>query len=101
MSFALPNFPRPVNKRTAGASTGTDPSRKHCKSCNITFTYMNTFLAHKKYYCSSQAPLEDQDRDQDRDENMDEMDDEDEELEARNSASPPPAPTHHSEATPT
>jgi hypothetical protein len=62
---------------------------------------MNTFLAHKKYYCSSQAPLEDQDRDQDRDENMDEMDDEDEELEARNSASPPPAPTHHSEATPT
>ena len=30
-----------------------DAVPKHCKSCNITFTYMSTFLAHKKYYCSS------------------------------------------------
>ena len=62
---------------------------------------MNTFLAHKKYYCSSQAALEDQDRDQERDENLDDMDDEDDEVDAANSASPPPAPAHHSEATPT
>ncbi|XP_046449683.1 zinc finger protein ush-like isoform X4 [Daphnia pulex] len=98
----LNNLTSDFHSGTAGAATGTDPFRKHCKSCNITFTYMNTFLAHKKYYCSSQAPLEDQeDRDHDRDENMDDMDDEDEELEAGNSASPPPAPNHHSEATPT
>ena len=86
---------------SGSAPTGSDPFRKHCKSCNITFTYMNTFLAHKKYYCSSQAALEDQDRDQERDENLDDMDDEDDEVDAANSASPPPAPAHHSEATPT
>ncbi|XP_045032757.1 zinc finger protein ush isoform X5 [Daphnia magna] len=97
----LSNLTPDFHSGPAATASGTDPFRKHCKSCNITFTYMNTFLAHKKYYCSSQAPLEDQDRDQDRDENLDEMDDEDDELEAETSASPPPAPAHHSEATPT
>ena len=28
---------------------------KRCNKCNINFTYMSTFLAHKKYYCSSHA----------------------------------------------
>lgn len=84
-----------------GGATGSDPFRKHCKSCNITFTYMNTFLAHKKYYCSSHTPLEDQDRDQDREENLDDMDDEDDEVDAATSSPPPPAATTpHSEATP-
>lgn len=87
----------------AGNPAGSaDPFRKHCKSCNITFTYMNTFLAHKKYYCSSHStPLEDQDRDQDREENIDDMDDEDDEVDAATSSPPPPAAaTPHSEATP-
>lgn len=26
---------------------------KHCKSCDITFNYLSTFIAHKKFYCSS------------------------------------------------
>ncbi|KAJ6220161.1 hypothetical protein RDWZM_005973 [Blomia tropicalis] len=26
---------------------------KFCSSCNISFTYRNSYLAHKKYYCSS------------------------------------------------
>lgn len=30
-------------------------SHMYCKSCDITFTYLSTFLAHKKYYCSSHA----------------------------------------------
>lgn len=28
---------------------------KYCKSCNIAFNYYKTFLAHKKFYCSSHA----------------------------------------------
>ena len=28
---------------------------KYCKQCNITFMYLSTFIAHKKYYCSSHA----------------------------------------------
>lgn len=26
---------------------------KYCKSCDIAFTYLSTFIAHKKFYCSS------------------------------------------------
>lgn len=28
---------------------------KYCRSCDISFNYYNTFIAHKKYYCSSHA----------------------------------------------
>lgn len=28
---------------------------KYCKSCDISFKYMSTFMAHKKFYCSSHA----------------------------------------------
>ncbi|XP_014667678.1 PREDICTED: zinc finger protein ZFPM1-like [Priapulus caudatus] len=27
---------------------------KHCTNCNITFTYLHSFIAHKKYYCQPQ-----------------------------------------------
>lgn len=27
---------------------------KYCKSCDISFKYLPTYVAHKKYYCSSQ-----------------------------------------------
>lgn len=27
----------------------------YCKSCDIYFTYSNSFIAHKKFYCSSHA----------------------------------------------
>ena len=39
-----------------GGGGDREPCQKHCKPCNITFTYMSTFLAHKKYYCSSHSP---------------------------------------------
>ncbi|KRT82074.1 hypothetical protein AMK59_4459 [Oryctes borbonicus] len=31
------------------------PGPKYCKSCDISFTYFSTFMAHKKFYCSSHA----------------------------------------------
>lgn len=30
-------------------------SSKYCKSCDISFNYYSTFVAHKKFYCSSHA----------------------------------------------
>ncbi|XP_050302423.1 zinc finger protein ush isoform X2 [Anthonomus grandis grandis] len=33
----------------------TKPGAHYCKSCNIYFTYPNSFIAHKKFYCSSHA----------------------------------------------
>ena len=35
-----------------------DPSKtgpRYCRSCDIRFTYLSTFIAHKKFYCSSHA----------------------------------------------
>lgn len=29
------------------------PGPKYCKSCDISFNYYQTFIAHKKFYCSS------------------------------------------------
>ena len=42
----------------------TDPSNnmaepqlsKYCQQCDISFTYLATFLAHKKHYCSARLP---------------------------------------------
>ncbi|KAK9687875.1 hypothetical protein QE152_g35942 [Popillia japonica] len=31
------------------------PGPKYCKSCDISFNYFSTFIAHKKFYCSSHA----------------------------------------------
>ena len=51
--------PSPLPERPGSVLNAIDTSSdtitvpKHCKTCNITFTYMSTFLAHKKYYCSS------------------------------------------------
>lgn len=28
---------------------------KYCKSCDISFQYLSTFIAHKKYYCDSHS----------------------------------------------
>ncbi|XP_044750618.1 zinc finger protein ush isoform X2 [Coccinella septempunctata] len=34
---------------------GSKAGPKYCKSCDISFTYYSTFIAHKKFYCSSHA----------------------------------------------
>uniref|UniRef100_T1IRZ0 Zinc finger protein ush n=1 Tax=Strigamia maritima TaxID=126957 RepID=T1IRZ0_STRMM len=45
-SNATSNAPPAVVKRVGS---------KYCKSCDISFTYLSTFIAHKKYYCASHA----------------------------------------------
>ncbi|OWA51520.1 hypothetical protein BV898_15999 [Hypsibius exemplaris] len=35
-----------------GVSGGLAEKKKHCKYCDISFKYLSTFLAHRKYYCS-------------------------------------------------
>ncbi|GLV42536.1 u-shaped [Carabus blaptoides fortunei] len=37
--------------KEAAARTGS----KYCKSCDISFNYYSSFIAHKKFYCSSHA----------------------------------------------
>lgn len=42
-----------VPQSAANSSKKTGP--KYCKSCDISFNYLSTFIAHKKFYCSSHA----------------------------------------------
>ncbi|CAG9825302.1 unnamed protein product [Phaedon cochleariae] len=37
------------------SSVPARPGAKYCKSCDIYFNYYSTFIAHKKFYCSSHA----------------------------------------------
>ena len=37
------------------AQEGSKSGPKYCKSCDISFNYYSTFVAHKKFYCSSHA----------------------------------------------
>uniref|UniRef100_A0A1Y1KBD2 Zinc finger protein ush n=1 Tax=Photinus pyralis TaxID=7054 RepID=A0A1Y1KBD2_PHOPY len=34
---------------------GSKQTGKYCKSCDISFNYYSTYVAHKKFYCSSHA----------------------------------------------
>lgn len=46
--------PTPGTNTTTSTTTGNhDLESNYCSSCNISFTYRNSYLAHKKYYCSS------------------------------------------------
>lgn len=44
----VPSVPTPKSKVPGGT--------KYCKTCDISFNYLSTFVAHKKYYCTSQTP---------------------------------------------
>ncbi|XP_073986653.1 zinc finger protein ush isoform X3 [Rhodnius prolixus] len=37
----------------ANAAPPTNTGPRYCKSCDISFNYLSTFIAHKKFYCSS------------------------------------------------
>jgi len=39
----------------ARRSSSLDATSRYCEQCDITFMYASTFVAHKKYYCSSHA----------------------------------------------
>ena len=41
------------SSNTPEASTEENSSKKYCKHCDINFTYLSSFLTHKKYYCSA------------------------------------------------
>lgn len=40
---------------TSAANNNKKTGPKYCKSCDISFNYLSTFIAHKKFYCSSHA----------------------------------------------
>jgi hypothetical protein len=40
---------------TSAVSNSRKTGPKYCKSCDISFNYLSTFIAHKKFYCSSHA----------------------------------------------
>jgi zinc finger protein ZFPM1 len=42
--------PPPAPLPSPGIDNG---GANHCKTCDIKFNYVNTFLAHKKFYCKS------------------------------------------------
>lgn len=39
------------------ASEGELSGPPYCKNCDISFTYLSTFIAHKKYYCTGRASV--------------------------------------------
>ena len=57
-------IPAPVVPLTGGnvnnpdSSTEENSSKKYCKHCDINFTYLSSFLTHKKYYCSARSSTE-------------------------------------------
>lgn len=42
-------------KNASAVSANRRTGSKYCKSCDISFTYLSTFIAHKKFYCASHA----------------------------------------------
>lgn len=46
----IPNMMNPMTSQVVHSPKRTD---KYCHHCDITFTYKNSYLAHKKYYCSA------------------------------------------------
>lgn len=41
------------------SSASEKMGRKYCQHCDINFTYLSSFLTHKKYYCSARNSAED------------------------------------------
>lgn len=47
--------PGPVPHKTSVISPVQNGNSRFCRLCNIKFSSLSTFIAHKKYYCSSHA----------------------------------------------
>ncbi|EAA15133.5 AGAP009066-PA [Anopheles gambiae str. PEST] len=45
--------PSPPVEVSAGGSPQLPPGPKYCDTCDITFNYTNTYIAHKKFYCKA------------------------------------------------
>ncbi|KAG8196439.1 hypothetical protein JTE90_012264 [Oedothorax gibbosus] len=42
-------------KRKNKSTNRTNPEMKYCKACDITFSHLSNFIAHKKFYCVSRV----------------------------------------------
>ncbi|KAG0729206.1 Zinc finger protein ush [Chionoecetes opilio] len=55
---SMPHSPSEESAKTEATSNGSPTStngpdiQKYCKACNITFSYTESFLAHKRFYCT-------------------------------------------------
>ncbi|XP_051513358.1 zinc finger protein ZFPM1-like isoform X2 [Myxocyprinus asiaticus] len=47
--------PSPAMPKTSLASPVQNGNTRYCRLCNIKFSSLSTFIAHKKYYCSSHS----------------------------------------------
>ncbi|KAI5276883.1 zinc finger protein ZFPM1 isoform X1 [Manis pentadactyla] len=47
--------PPPSHSDKGALATAPQGNHRHCRLCNIKFSSLSTFIAHKKYYCSSHA----------------------------------------------
>ncbi|KAH0950749.1 hypothetical protein HN011_002503 [Eciton burchellii] len=57
-SLAVAGKVKQEREDTPPPEESLDPSKsgpRYCRSCDISFNYLSTFIAHKKFYCSSHA----------------------------------------------
>ncbi|XP_024944046.1 zinc finger protein ush isoform X2 [Cephus cinctus] len=55
---SVPSKVKQEREDTPPPEESLDPSKtgpRYCRSCDISFNYLSTFIAHKKFYCSSHA----------------------------------------------
>ncbi|KAH8360950.1 hypothetical protein KR093_000937 [Drosophila rubida] len=51
---SLPLLPPPVSHSPLGpAGAAAEAMKKYCSTCDISFNYVKTYLAHKQFYCKS------------------------------------------------
>lgn len=48
-----PSPPQPSALSMIGGMKRPGMAAKYCKTCDISFNYLSTFIAHKKYYCKN------------------------------------------------
>lgn len=48
----LSNIQKSINSGTNGQQDD-NTNTKYCRNCDIKFNYMNTYIAHKQFYCKS------------------------------------------------
>ncbi|CAH1109133.1 unnamed protein product [Psylliodes chrysocephalus] len=51
----VPKAPKSKTPESEILQEAAKPGSRYCKSCDIYFNYYSTFVAHKKFYCSSHA----------------------------------------------
>ncbi|XP_011496489.1 PREDICTED: zinc finger protein ush [Ceratosolen solmsi marchali] len=58
VASAIPGKVKQEREDTPPPEESLDASKsgpRYCRSCDISFNYLSTFIAHKKFYCSSHA----------------------------------------------